>query len=716
MSTRKLKEESSVGGHRRRNDLAKRWDHGARRFEEGSLESKSMREHSRTSRQAPEREMSINHRTGEWELNDADQRQSAMRIRPRWSTNAEAETILADVLHDMPMRSEMDKMSGAKSNDYQSQVHSQVPFDRKTMDLLRKAKHEGNDIMSNYDFKVAHKMWRWNLVWLVMALLAPYPLWLTFPRCKTAYEITIIINVIITLNYSVATVLCFQYLWRMIRSFQYDWRAGCDQIDPELSKKIVHIVVLPTYKEPVSLLIQTISSIAKQSIAHQIVVCVGMEEKTPEQEEKKRAMRDAFELEDGSAVFQGLIFAVHPFGMAGEISGACSNRNHASRESVKHCIRAGLIPQDPKTGELDLSHHLLTVCDADTTFHPRYFECLTHCFMTQSETRRFEVCYQSPLFYNIDLAGRYFFTRIIGILRSYFMVGFLIAMNINTMSIYSMSVQLLIESHFFHPGYQMDDIIYTLSAMKTIRKRVEIISIDVPTLSGPTSGATMVSEWDEWVTQAMRWTIGAAEVFHYFVVKLVGRKMDMVSGLGYFWWFTYYYGVVLCVGGMVTLCNLIMTIVAQGYPNVGPAHDSCMPMSNWFGAGFTDWLQEGELDANGSYDNSVWFYNWVFGFFLLFFYIAVVLVAFIMDAVVSQVMALDEKVGPLRQLFHFLMAQPVLWAYCLVEFRAICVIAYYGKAVCGHKPSEKGNLKTDTAAAKKPVKASEVAIEPVSAA
>ena len=63
-----------------------------------------------------------------------------------------------------------------------------------------------------------------------------------------------------------------------------------------------------------------------------------------------------------------------------------------------------------------------------------------------------------------------------------------------------------------------------------------------------------------------------------------------------------------------------------------------------------------------------------------------------MDALVSQILALDEHVSPIRNLLHFLSTQIVLWLYCLVEYKAIFKIAIYGKKVCGHKASEKHAL------------------------
>jgi hypothetical protein len=156
---------------------------------------------------------------------------------------------------------------------------------------------------------------------------------------------------------------------------------------------------------------------------------------------------------------------------------------------------------------------------------------LLRSFLNEPPSTRYQVCWQSPLFYNIALDKRYFFTRVMGILRSYFMVGFLIGGDINIMSIYSMSLGLLVDSRFFHPGYQMDDLTFTLSAMRATGKRIRIRTIAFPTLSGPTSGETMLAEWNEWVTQATRWTIGAAEAFHYFFIKLL-KGNYVLPGIG----------------------------------------------------------------------------------------------------------------------------------------------------------------------------------------
>ena len=50
-------------------------------------------------------------------------------------------------------------------------------------------------------------------------------------------------------------------------------------------------------------------------------------------------------------------------------------------------------------------------------------------------------------------------TRVTGLMRVTLMMGALIPLNINTMSIYSFSGKLCKLGNYVHPRYQMDDII-----------------------------------------------------------------------------------------------------------------------------------------------------------------------------------------------------------------------------------------------------------------
>jgi hypothetical protein len=228
----------------------------------------------------------------------------------------------------------------------------------------------GEGVFKNYDHtKPRNVVFRWNLLWMPFILLATFPLWLNFVSCKVTKEISFVLDVMLSTLYLYATIANWRYMWKMIRSFNTPY---WQELDPELREKVQHIVVMPTYKEPTELLLETISSVSNQTVAKSIVMVVGMEEKTPNQEEKKKAIRDRF----GDS-FKALVFAVHPSGTNGEIPGACSNRNYAARAAVKYMVMSGLLTIDHATKAVDLDFTTCTVCDADTTFYYRYFENLT---------------------------------------------------------------------------------------------------------------------------------------------------------------------------------------------------------------------------------------------------------------------------------------------------------------------------------------------------
>ena len=76
--------------------------------------------------------------------------------------------------------------------------------------------------------------------------------------------------------------------------------------------------------------------------------------------------------------------------------------------------------------------------------------------------------------------------------------------------------------------------------MGVCKRRLRIVMVPVPTLSGPTSGRVIEEELEEWARQARRWTIGAAEVFHYFMVK--SNNIPFFTALSWGITFIIYYG------------------------------------------------------------------------------------------------------------------------------------------------------------------------------
>ena len=129
------------------------------------------------------------------------------------------------------------------------------------------------------------------------------------------------------------------------------------------------------------------------------------------------------------------------------------------------------------------------------------------------------------------------------------------------MSIYGFSLELCINGGYTHPAYQMDDIICFIRWILKTGKPVTLVPLYSPTLSGPTSGKNYWDEISEWARQLRRWTIGSAEVFHYFLVK--SRKMKFSWKL-LFWAFSYtnYYCLFLICQNILFVSFTISTSIS----------------------------------------------------------------------------------------------------------------------------------------------------------
>lgn len=70
--------------------------------------------------------------------------------------------------------------------------------------------------------------------------------------------------------------------------------------------------------------------------------------------------------------FHELLFTIHPFGSENEIPGKCSNANCGIRTALAHVRRRD------GDADFDADRTLVTTCDADSKFHPRYLEALSY--------------------------------------------------------------------------------------------------------------------------------------------------------------------------------------------------------------------------------------------------------------------------------------------------------------------------------------------------
>jgi hypothetical protein len=386
-----------------------------------------------------------------------------------------------------------------------------------------------------------------------------------------------------------------------------------------------------------------------------VIMLVCLEEKTPELEMKISEIESEFDNK-----FNMLIIAVHPYGIEGDIPGKCSNSNFGIRSLYSY-----LKSLDPN---LNTSDYILTNFDVDTAFHKNFLDTLNKSVI-ENEAQLSKIVFQPLLYYNWELDKLFFFTRIIGIMRSTMMCGALVPFNLNVMSIYSASFKLWVDGGFTHPFYQMEDIICYIRWMIVSKQILKIKPIYSPTLSGPTSGENWKKELTELIRQGKRWAIGSAEVFHYFMCKL--RRMRSMSLLyGFIWALNYlnYYVVILCVQSlMIFTVTIRLAVMEQGFTVI----------------------------------------NIIFLSFPVVYYVFNFWMIMINNLAVKSFLkdlGVEENFGFFRQLAHWLLCFPTQIFYSFIVLFGFLEVLILGKDVCSHKASKKDNLVRKTSRVQKIVR------------
>ncbi|CAF1180235.1 unnamed protein product [Adineta steineri] len=525
-------------------------------------------------------------------------------------------------------------------NNYYTLPETELPEQRPTISSLP-ITHVSIPIsettvpINHHEIKDGRQRFRWNLIFNVLVwIICPLPFWLPFLSNKAAIYVLPSIQGTFVLIWFIISILAARNAFLI---FHYRHRDYSTMLTTEERNKIRHVVAISCYKEPLELIKRSVDTLAAQTEVNRISMVISFEERTPDVHLKCQTLEDCY----SKTGFRDLIFTIHPYGVPNEIPGKCSNSNYALRTAVQQ-----LKLNDEQNG----NHILVTTCDADSQFHRQYIAALSYQYVKDNYPTLTTI-YQPPLFYNWNLDGLSFFTRITGLLRSTLMLGALIPFSINTMSIFSFSLTLAKSGNYVHPAYQMDDIICLIRWMGVTGRRLSIHMVPVPVLSGPTCGRTIEYEFMEWARQARRWTIGAAEVFHYFMVK--SRHIPFLTSLSWSLTFLIYYGILLCSSGLYSLTSFLATL----------------------------FLVE-EIPINIIYTTYLLFSIQMFSF----------LIAFIIDIFIPRLLDVHECIFFLRNLFHFLMTPFVLIAYSLVEFYALHEVMIRGKKVCKHGASNKNTL------------------------
>lgn len=148
-----------------------------------------------------------------------------------------------------------------------------------------------------------------------------------------------------------------------------DW---LEKLKKEYSKKwqeIYHLILLPTYKESLEIIRQSLKNILETDFPkNKIIVVLSFEERAGKEAEERSQQ---IEKEFGDKFFRFLI-TWHPANLPGEIPGHGSNDAWAARKAKELIIDPLKIPYQ---------NIIVSSFDIDTCVFPKYFSCLTYHYL-----------------------------------------------------------------------------------------------------------------------------------------------------------------------------------------------------------------------------------------------------------------------------------------------------------------------------------------------
>jgi cellulose synthase/poly-beta-1,6-N-acetylglucosamine synthase-like glycosyltransferase len=310
-----------------------------------------------------------------------------------------------------------------------------------------------------------------GITWLALILcsfgliFAPYPL-LTVAAVLAFYS---------ALRFTIAVHANILGISKIKQAKLINWRSYHSAHRHKLSwDDVHHLVIVPNYSEPISLLQKTLSNMALSPEAKHMTVVLAMEEREDGAEQKARQLISEF-----NHAFARVIYTLHPANIKGELRCKSANQNWAVRVARRILV-----------DELDYNpdYIVVTTMDADTLWHPNYFSALTAYFATDDD--RYQQMWQAPIRYHSNVYEINPLMRIVNAYATAFELAFLSAgwwLSL-PMSSYSMSLRLLEASDYWDTDVIADEWHTYIKAFAATKGRVLIQPIFLPFLSQATTG------------------------------------------------------------------------------------------------------------------------------------------------------------------------------------------------------------------------------------
>lgn len=216
--------------------------------------------------------------------------------------------------------------------------------------------------------------------------LISFPVWGSFLCPQLVAYYVIAFTVYWLYRSAVLAFLAFFAHFRLQASSRNDWLKDLKKHFPHKYQLIHHLIIIPTYTEPLSTLERTLKHLSQQSFPTQnLHIMISFE-----QREGEAAVKKATWLKKNYRHCFGHLWTTFHPDIEGEVKGKSSNNAWGGKKAKQLLVDKAGIPIENIT---------ITSEDADAIFHHHYFSNLTFDFLQSSD--RYHATWQGCIvFYN----------------------------------------------------------------------------------------------------------------------------------------------------------------------------------------------------------------------------------------------------------------------------------------------------------------------------
>lgn len=361
----------------------------------------------------------------------------------------------------------------------------------------------------------------------VLEVLPGLAMWLTLVAAiiisliRPMWAITFIIA--FDLYWFIRAVYVMVYLLiayrRLRRSLQIDWLARL-KTRPDW-EPIRHLVVVPTYTEPLEVIQQCFAGLAASNYPlDKLIVVLACEERD---QARVRGYAETIQAKFGQT-FGKFLITFHPANLPGEVAGKGANINWAGHRAQEAIDALGYRYQDV----------IVTTLDVDSVVHPQYFAHLSEVFL--KHPNRLHTSYQPIPFYHNNIWTSSPLTRVVAYSTTFWLMTETVRPDrLFTFSSHSMPFQALVDVGFWQNDIVTEDSRIFLQCFMEYDGDYDVTPLYIPismdTVSTPSLWRTVMNQYK----QQRRWAYGV-ENFPYMVWNFsVNDRIPTRKKMKYIW-------------------------------------------------------------------------------------------------------------------------------------------------------------------------------------